>query len=97
MQREEIESLETIFGSAWSKYDENSETYRVALERNPDQRIELQVSSIIGIFADITDPIKVTFIDGYPLRTPIKYSLFAPWLKGDKRQKLMDELNTTVQ
>ncbi len=43
-QREEIESLETIFGSAWMKYDENSETYRLALERNPDQRIELQVT-----------------------------------------------------
>ncbi|CAF0883345.1 unnamed protein product [Adineta ricciae] len=81
LQREEIESLETIFGSAWSKYDENSETYRVALERNPDQRIELQV----------------TFIDGYPLRAPIKYSLFAPWLKGDKRQKLMEELHETIQ
>jgi hypothetical protein len=32
-----------IFGSAWSKYDENSETYRLALERNSQQRIELQV------------------------------------------------------
>ncbi len=42
-QREEIESLETIFGSAWSKYDENSETYRLALERNSQQSIELQV------------------------------------------------------
>lgn len=39
-----------IFGSTWSKYDENSETYRVALERNPDQRIELQVSSTECIF-----------------------------------------------
>ncbi len=42
-QREEIESLEMIFGSAWTKYDENSETYRLALERNSEQRIELQV------------------------------------------------------
>ncbi len=42
-QREEIESLEMIFGSAWSKYDENNETYRLALERNSQQRIELQV------------------------------------------------------
>ncbi|UJR09802.1 hypothetical protein I4U23_014028 [Adineta vaga] len=81
LQREEIESLETIFGSAWSKYDENSETYRVALERNVDQRIELQV----------------TFIDGYPLRNSLKYSIFAPWLKGNKRQRLMDELNKTIQ
>jgi hypothetical protein len=32
-----------IFGSAWTKYDENSETYRLALERNSEQRIELQV------------------------------------------------------
>jgi hypothetical protein len=32
-----------IFGSAWSKYDENNETYRLALERNSQQRIELQV------------------------------------------------------
>ncbi len=42
-QREEIESLETIFGSAWSKYVEDSETYRLALERNVQQRVELQV------------------------------------------------------
>jgi hypothetical protein len=32
-----------IFGSTWSKYDENSETYRLALERYSQQRIELQV------------------------------------------------------
>ena len=32
-----------IFGSAWTKYDENSETYRLTLERNAQQRIELQV------------------------------------------------------
>ncbi|CAF1052530.1 unnamed protein product [Adineta steineri] len=81
LQREEIESLEMIFGSAWSKYDENSETYRLALERNSEQRIELQV----------------TFIDGYPVHNPPKYSIFAPWLKGTKRQKLMNELENVIK
>jgi hypothetical protein len=48
-----MESLEMIFGSAWSKYDENSETYRLTLERNSQQRIELQVISSNNIHSKI--------------------------------------------
>ena len=39
----------------------------------------------------------MTFIDGYPIHNPLKYSIFAPWLKGTKRQTLMNELDNTIK